>query len=130
MIGAWYNQIVELTAALPAWALLAVWVVFYGLIIASLIGVIYRLAKQRLASGVAWPVVLNLIFNLLFVPLQLYGFGLTLGVVDAVLVLLTFLWALKASHREGRWFALVNLPYILWIVLVTVIQITILRFNW
>ena len=90
----------------------------------------YRLAKQRLASGVAWPVVLNLIFNLLFVPLQLYGFGLTLGVVDAVLVLLTFLWALKASHREGRWFALVNLPYILWIVLVTVIQITILRFNW
>jgi tryptophan-rich sensory protein len=75
------------------------------------------------------PFGLNLLFNLAFTPIQ---FGLRnnlLAAVDIVLVLATLIWALLAIRPHARWVALVNLPYLAWVMFATALQLSITWLN-
>ncbi len=81
---------------------------------------------------VALPFVLNLIFNFAFTPLQ---FGLKnnlLASIDILLVLGTLIWALISlwhASAELRWVVYVNIPYCLWVMFATGLQLTITYLN-
>jgi translocator protein len=47
-----------------------------------------------------------------------------------VLILGTLLWALVAIWPRVRWVALVNIPYLLWVMFATVLQFSITWLNW
>ncbi len=81
---------------------------------------------------VALPFALNLVFNFAFTPIQ---FGLVnnfLAPLDILLVVGTLVWALYAvwhSVPEFRWVVYANIPYLLWGMFATCLQLTITYLN-
>lgn len=125
----WYSQLHKPSWAPPSWLFGPVWTVLYAIIAVSFGIVFYKVYTKQIPWLVAVPFVLNLVFNVLFTPLQ---FGLKnnlLASVDIVLVLGTLVWALLAIWPHARWVTYVNIPYVLWVSFATVLQLTITYLN-
>jgi benzodiazapine receptor len=125
----WYEALITPSWAPPAWLFGPVWAVLYAIIAVSFTYVLYLGITKRIPRIVLLPFALNLVFNLLFSPIQ---FGLQnnlLATVDIFLVLGTLIWALIAIYPYARWVSLVNIPYLLWVSFATVLQVTITVLN-
>lgn len=125
----WYQSLIKPSWAPPSWLFGPVWTVLYALIIISFGYVAYLLMQNKIHWSVALPFGLNVVFNLLFSPLQ---FGLQnnwLASLDILLVLATLIWALIAIWPEAKWIAITNLPYLLWVSFATILQLTITYLN-
>ena len=85
--------------------------------------------KRRLPLAVLLPFAVNLLANLAYTPIH---FGLknnALASVDIVLVLGSLIWAMVVIRQRARWVPLVNMPYLLWVVFATVLQLSITWLN-
>jgi tryptophan-rich sensory protein len=125
----WYATLIKPEWAPPAWVFGPVWTVLYVIIIVSFGYIAYLFAKKRINFSVVVPFGLNIVFNLLFSPIQ---FGLQnniLAAIDIVFVLGTLIWALISVYPRVRWVALVNIPYLLWVLFATALQLTITWLN-
>ena len=106
-----------------------VWSVLYVIIIAVNAYVIWQFARGSISWKVALPFWLNLFFNLIFTPIQ---FGLKnnlLASVDIMLVLATIIWAMVAIWPVKKYISLVFVPYLLWVIIATVLQVQIYLLN-
>jgi benzodiazapine receptor len=125
----WYQTLIKPDWAPPAWLFGPVWTVLYAIIAVSFGYVFYLYFKGQIPLVVMLPFILNLIFNFAFTPLQ---FGLQsnlLAAIDILLVLVTLGWALYAIYTYAPWVAYVNIPYFLWVLFATVLQLTITYLN-
>jgi len=128
----WYSQLIKPSWAPPSWLFGPVWTVLYAIIAVTYGMVFYRAFTGKLSWLVALPFILNLIFNLIFTPIQ---FGLKnnlLAAMDILLVVTTLIWALVALWQaapELRWIVYANLPYLVWGVFATCVQLTITYLN-
>ena len=128
----WYSQLIKPTWAPPGWLFGPVWSVLYAVIALTYGAVFYMAFKGKISWLVALPFALNLIFNLAFTPIQ---FGLKnnlLASLDILLVVGTLIWALVAvwhASTDLRWVAYANIPYLLWGVFATGLQLTITYLN-
>jgi len=67
-----------------------------------------------------------------FCPQPHFQFGLKnniLASIDILLVLATLIWALALIYPHIKWIALANTPYLLWVCIATVLQLTITWLN-
>jgi tryptophan-rich sensory protein len=109
-----------------------VWSVLYVIIFITFVFVLYKALTGRISWFIALPFILNLIFNFAFTPIQ---FGLKnnfLAMIDILLVLITLIWALVSIlkiYPEFSWIVYLNIPYLLWVLFATVLQITITYLN-
>jgi translocator protein len=125
----WYSKLIKPTWAPPSWLFGPVWSVLYIIIFISFGTVFYKVFTKQLPAIILLPFVLNLIFNLLFTPIQ---FGLQnnyLAALDILLVLGTLVWAMVAIYPHIKWIALINIPYLLWVCFATVLQLSITYLN-
>ena len=128
----WYSQLMKPTWAPPSWLFGPVWTVLYGIIAVTYGTVFYKAFAGKLSWAVALPFALNLIFNLAFTPIQ---FGLKnnwLAALDILLVVGTLIWAFVAVWRASpdlRWVVYANVPYLIWGIFATVLQLTITYLN-
>jgi tryptophan-rich sensory protein len=128
----WYSQLLKPSWSPPSWLFGPVWTFLYVIIAVSFGTVFYKVFTKELPWIVALPFALNLFFNFIFTPIQ---FGLKnnlLAAIDIVLVLITLVWALYAvwhTSPELRWIAYVNIPYLLWGIFATCLQLTITYIN-
>jgi tryptophan-rich sensory protein len=126
----WYQNLIK-----PSWApepsvFGIVWPILYAIIAVSFGAAGYMFWKGRISFLILLPFILNLIFNFAFTPIQ---FGLQnnlLAAADILLVLGTLIWAMTAIYPHARWVALANIPYLLWVIFATVLQLTITQMNW
>jgi translocator protein len=126
----WYSQLIKPTWAPPSWIFGPVWSVLYILIAVSFGKVAQLYFTSRIPFIVALPFLLNIIFNLIFSPIQ---FGLqnnVLAAIDIVLVLSTLIWAMVAIYPYVKWVTFINIPYLLWVTFATVLQLTITYINY
>ncbi len=126
----WYADLVRPSFAPPAWLFGPVWSVLYIIIAASFGYVFYQIWKGHLERKLALPFILNLLANAAFTPIQ---FGLKnnlLAAIDISIVLITLVWAMIVIYPHRRWVALVNIPYLLWVLFATVLQFSITVLNW
>jgi tryptophan-rich sensory protein len=125
----WYSQLAKPSWAPPSWLFGPVWTVLYVLIAVSF-GKVFLMAWQKqIASAVALPFILNLIFNFSFTPIQ---FGLKnnlLAAADILLVLATIIWLMVAIYPFASWITYIQTPYLLWVCFATVLQLTITYLN-
>lgn len=125
----WYHQLNK-----PSWAPAdnvfgIVWSVLYPVIIAVNVYIIYAISKGKINLWVALPFWLNLVFNVVFTPIQ---FGLRnngLAFADILLVLGTIIWAMIAIWSHNRWVALAYVPYLIWVSIATTLQFYITTHN-
>jgi len=128
----WYTELIKPFWAPPSWLFGPVWTVLYAIIAFSFGAVFYKVFTKEIPWVVAVPFALNLLFNALFSPIQ---FGLKnnlLASLDILLVVGTLIWAFIAIWQvnpELRWVVYANIPYLLWGVFATALQLTITFLN-
>lgn len=138
----WYSQLAKPFWAPPSWLFGPVWTVLYAIITVSFGTVFYSVFTRQIPWIVALPFALNVIFNLAFTPIQ---FGLKnnlFAAADILLVLATLIWAFFAIYSFGltnhietgaptyAWIIYANIPYLLWVLFATGLQLTITYLNW
>ncbi len=125
----WYQQLIKPSWAPPSYLFGPVWSVLYVLIAVSFGKVFFMFFGKQIKWYIALPFVLNIIFNLIFTPIQ---FGLQnnyLAALDILLVLATLIWAMVAIFPFARWITYMQIPYLLWVSFATVLQLTITVLN-
>lgn len=127
-----YSQYIKPSWTPPSWVIGLVWPLLYTIIAVSFTAVFYSSFKKQIPWVVALPFALNLIFNFAFPYIQ---FGLAnnfLASMDILLVVVTLIWALCAvwlKAPELRWVSYANIPYLIWGVYATTVQIGITYLN-
>lgn len=125
----WYSQLIKPTWSPPAWLFGPVWTFLYVLIAISFGRVFVLFFQKQISFWVALPFLLNIIFNLIFTPIQ---FGLKnnyLAALDILLVLGTLIWAIVAIFPHSRVLSYMQIPYLLWVCFATVLQLTVTWLN-
>ncbi len=126
----WYSLLQKPAWAPPDWLFSPVWTILYMIILITFGWVFYKAYKGEIPKSVTFPFILNLVFNILFTPLQ---FGLKsnlLAAIDILLVWITIVWFMKVIYKYNKYIAFANTPYLLWVSLATVLQFTITYLNW
>jgi len=125
----WYQQLIKPSWVPPSYLFGPVWSVLYVLIAISFGKVFLMFFGRQIKWYILLPFVLNIIFNLIFTPIQ---FGLQnnyLAALDILLVLGTLIWAMVAIFPFMRWVTYLQIPYLLWVSFATVLQLTITVLN-
>jgi tryptophan-rich sensory protein len=118
----------------PSWTpapetIRTIWMILYPVIFLSFGYVFLQFGRRKISGWVALPFILNLLANLLFMPIQSGLRDLWLASVDILVVWATLLWAIVAIWPHVRWVALVQIPYLLWVSIATVLQLSITWMN-
>ena len=124
-----YQELIKPTWSPPSWLFGPVWSVLYVLIIISFGKVFIMAFQKQIPWVVALPFALNIIFNVIFTPIQFGLKNLPLAAVDIVLVLATLVWAMVAIHPYVKWITYIQIPYLAWVSFATVLQLTITFLN-
>lgn len=128
-MNTWYQQLIKPQWAPPAYLFGPVWTVLYVIIAVSYGYAGWMFFKGKISFMILLPFIFNIIFNLAFTPIQ---FGLKnnlLAAVDILFVLGTLIWLMIAIYPHAKWITYVNIPYLLWVLFATVLQITITYLN-
>lgn len=126
----WYNSLTKPTWT-PAPATIGlIWQILYPIILVSFGFVFVQVFRSQLPRGVAMPFAINLVANLIFTPIQFGMRNLPLATVDIVIVWSSLVWGMVALWRHFRWVSLIQIPYLVWVSLATVLQISITISNW
>jgi translocator protein len=126
----WYNQLAK-----PGWTpspktIGLIWNILYPIIAVSFGFVLVQAARGKIAWSVALPFVINLVANLIFIPI-LFGLRqLPLACVDILVVWATIVWMMAVVWPHYRWVAVAQIPYLVWVSLATVLQLSITAANW
>ena len=125
----WYE-----TLAKPSWAPAAptfgvVWSVLYPIIIVAFGYVIWRVLTGEMPRLVLVPVALNIVSNLAFTPVQFGLRNLELASAVIVIVLATIVWSMVALWPHAPVVSVALVPYLVWVAIATVLQISITLMN-
>jgi tryptophan-rich sensory protein len=126
----WYAELVKPVWSPPSYLFGPVWSLLYIVIAVTYGTVIYKVIKGEWPAVILIPFGLNLLFNVIFSPIQ---FGLQnnfLASIDIILILTTLIWAMAIIWPYAKWIALANIPYLLWVAFATILQLTITYLNW
>lgn len=75
------------------------------------------------------PFIINLAANIAFTPI-LFGLqNLTLASIDILIVLGTIIWGMAVIWKYSKTLALVQIPYLTWVSIATILQLSITLSN-
>jgi len=126
----WYNSLVK-----PSWTpepstIGMIWQIIYPIILVTFGFVFVQTMRRKMPWKVALPFGINLLANLIFTPIQFGLRNLPLAAVDILLVWATILWMMVAVWKHSRWVAAAQLPYLVWVSIATILQLSITAWNW
>lgn len=126
----WYDSLSK-----PSWTpapstISLIWTILYPVIVASFGFVFVQAFRRKLPRRVALPFAVNLVANLLFMPIFAGLRNVPLAAADIVIVWATLVWCIVAVWPHSRWVALAQVPYFVWVTTATVLQLSITAMNW
>jgi tryptophan-rich sensory protein len=121
----WYDQLAK-----PSWTpspptIGLIWGILYPIILVTYGFVLYEAIRGRVPWPVALPFIINLIANLTFTTFLFRLRNLPLATVDIFMVLATIAWTMAAIWPHFRLIAIAQLPYLAWVSIATVLQVSI-----
>jgi tryptophan-rich sensory protein len=125
----WYEELAKPAWAPPAPVFGIVWSILYPIIIAAYGYVIYRVARGEFPSSLLIPILINIVANVAFTPIQFGLRNLWLAEADILLVLATIVWSMIAIWPHSRWASLALTPYLVWVMIATALQSSITWLN-
>jgi len=125
----WYNALAKPSWTPPPAMISLIWTIIYPIILVSFGFVFLKAFQGKISWKVALPFAVNLVANLLFMPIFSGLRNVPLATVDIVVVWSTLLWCAVAIWPHHKWVALAQLPYLLWVSIATVIQLAIWWMN-
>ena len=127
-----YSEYIKPLWAPPSWVIGFVWSFLYVIIAVSFSVVFYSAYKKQIPRVVALPFALNIFFNFAFPYIQFELANNFLASIDILLVVATLIWALFAVWRKAtelKWVVYVNIPYLVWGVYASSVQLGITYLN-
>jgi len=126
----WYNSLAK-----PSWTpapstISLIWMILYPIIVISFGFVFIRAFQGKVSRLVAVPFAINLVANLLFMPIFAGLRNVPLACVDILIVWATIIWCVVVAWPVYRWIAVAQVPYFVWVSTATVIQVSITAMNW
>lgn len=125
----WYDSLAK-----PSWTpapstISLIWMILYPVIVVSFGFVFVQAFRRRVPVRVALPFAVNLVANLLFMPIFAGLRNVPLAAADIVVVWATIIWCVVAVWPHFRWVAVAQVPYLVWVCLATVLQLSITAMN-
>jgi len=94
-------------------------------------GLVFVTAFQgKIPRMVALQFAMNLVTDLMFMPIFSGLRNLPLATVDIVIVWAAIIWCIFDIWPLHRWVAIVQVPYFAWMSIATVLQLLITAMNW
>ena len=107
-----------------------IWTLLYPLIALAAVATAVKVWRGESNRWVLLPLVLNLIANAAFTPIEFGARNLPLATADILVVLVTIVAWMALVWRPGStWIALVLAPYLVWVSTATVLQVSITLAN-
>lgn len=125
----WYDSLWK-----PSWTpspmtIGLIWRILYPVIVVSFGWVFFQAFRRKIPWRAALPFGVNLAANLAFTPIQFGMRNLPLASVDILIVWGSILWMMAIIWKHNRWIAVAQIPYLIWVSIATVLQITITIMN-
>jgi tryptophan-rich sensory protein len=125
----WYDGLAK-----PSWTpgpstIRLIWNILYPIILITFLFVFVQAARRKIGGRVALPFAINLAANLAFTPIEFGLRDLPLASVDILIVWGTILWMIAVTWTHHRWVAVAQVPYLIWVSIATVLQLSITWMN-
>ena len=126
----WYNSLAK-----PSWTpapatISLIWTILYPIIAVSFGFIFVQTFRGKVGWKVALPFGINLVANLLFLPIFAGLRNVPLACADILIVWATILWCVTTVWPVYKWVAVVQVPYFVWVSIATVLQLSITAMNW
>jgi tryptophan-rich sensory protein len=108
----WYEGLKKPSWAPPAKIFMPVWIFLYVIIAWSFAFAFY-----------------GIIFNFAFTPIEFRLKNIVLALIDVLLTLGTLIWAMIAIFPFWAPIAVLNIPYLLWLIFASALQIAVVIKN-
>jgi len=125
----WYQALKK-----PAWTpasgtIGTIWTILYPIIFVTFGIIFYKAIRKEIPFVVALLFLINLIANFAFTPI-LFGLkNLPLAAVDILVVWLTIVWGMVSIWPESKILAFLQIPYLTWVSIATILQLSITFLN-
>jgi translocator protein len=125
----WYNSLVK-----PSWTpapstISLIWTILYPIIVVSFGFIFVQAFRRKVGWKVALPFAINLVANLLFMPIFAGLRNVPLACADILIVWTTIICCVAVAWPVYRWVAVAQVPYFVWVSTATVIQVSITAMN-
>jgi translocator protein len=101
----------------------------YVFIIISFGFVFIKVFNKDIPIIIVLPFILNIIFNILFTPIQFRLRNNVLALIDIFLLIVTLVWLMVSIYTYYPWVTYIQIPYLLWVLFAFVLQGEIVRRN-
>ena len=123
----WYNTLEK-----PSWTpdpafIGTMWSILYPIILVTFAFVFIQALRGKYPKKVMIAFAINLVANIIFTPIQFGLRNLTLASLDILVVWGTIIWLMVVIWKHNRFIALAQIPYLAWVSVATVLQLSI---NW
>jgi len=125
----WYGSLAK-----PSWTpapttISLIWMILYPIILISFGFVFVRAFRDKVPWLVAVPFAINLVANLLFMPIFSGLRNVPLAAADIVIVWVTIIWCVVAIWPVYKWVGAAQVPYLVWVSIASVLQLSITWMN-
>ena len=126
----WYGSLLKPSWTPPPSTISLIWAILYPVIVVSFGFVFVKAFRGKVPRIVAVPFAINLVANLLFMPIFSGLRSVPMAAADIVIVWATIIWCVVAVWPVYRWVAVAQGPYFVWVSIATTIQLSITAMNW
>ena len=106
-----------------------IWAILYPIIAISFGFVFVQAFRGKIPRMVVVPFAIDLVANLLFMPIFSGLRNVPLACLDILIVWATIIWCVVAVWPHNWWVAVAQVPYFVWVSIATVLQISITAMN-
>ncbi|MEI7687533.1 MAG: TspO/MBR family protein [Planctomycetota bacterium] len=126
----WYDSLAK-----PWWTpapstISFIWTLLYPIIVLTFGYVFVQAFRGKIPWKIASLFAINLVANLLFMPIFAGLRHVSLAAVDILIVWASLLGCIAAIWPFARWVAIAQAPYFLWVSIAMVLQMAIVAMNW
>lgn len=126
----WYDSLAKPTWTPAPATISLIWTILYPVIAASFGFVFVQAFRGKLPGRVALPFAVNLVANLLFMPIFAGVRSVPLAAADIVIVWATLVGCMVVVWPHDKRVAVAQGPYFVWVSIATVLQLSIMTLNW
>ena len=125
--SAWYDNLQRPYLSPPDWIFLPVWSVLYFTMLIAILLYIFKPAENKEIGYVYF--ILQLIFNLLWTPAFFYMQNIILALVIIIFLDVFVFLTIKKFYSVSKLSGLILVPYFIWILFATYLNIGYLILN-
>jgi tryptophan-rich sensory protein len=126
----WYDSLAKLSWTPAPSTISLIWTILYPIILVSFGFIFVQAFRGKVGWKVALPFAINLIANVLFMPIFAGLRNVPLACLDILIVWVTIIWCVVVVWPGYIWVAVAQVPYFVWVSTATVIQVSITAMNW